>query len=81
MSIMGFVRAAIAAFSVLEPQVSKFIDTKKELAELKIEKERLEAENKALRTQSLVTLITSIVFFVAFVVVLVILLSSRCRVM
>jgi len=76
MSIMGVFKAVAAAASVLEPQVSKFIAVKREMSELKLENERLEAENRSLKTISLITTILSIAFFVAFMVILVLFLSK-----
>ncbi len=76
MSIMGILKAVSSLAAIAEPHITKIIDYKRALAIMESENERLESDNKSLKTQLLVTTIVAVVFFVAFTVCLIMLLSK-----
>lgn len=75
MSLFGIVKTFASIATLVEPHVSRFIDTKKEIEELRFENEVLFKTAESLRQQRLVLFILTVVFFVAFAVTLILLLT------
>lgn len=71
-SIPAVLKVISSVAAIAQPQISKFIDTKKEISSLKCENERLKKQIDTLQKQRLILIIITTLLCLAFIVALMI---------
>lgn len=75
-SIPAVLKVITSLAAIAQPQISKFIDTQKEVSELKFENEKLKKQVDVLQKQRLLLAIIAALMCIAFIITLMIIIKE-----